>query len=193
MAKEVLQVFYTQMNKVEGKQYLLLRVAYEAAPILKKVKPAALMCFSQKGKNTYELWRQYKNEICAELGLSYIELKKNAAQVYVLFYDYKILNKLIRVEKNKEFLAQMGYGTDWTFGRTMKFLKKRFAAGFPHEIGLFLGIPLTDVDGFIKHNGTKYLFCRYWKVYDNPVRSRILFERYDKAKLDMILSLSAAS
>ena len=51
---------------------------------------------------------------------------------------------------------------------------------FPHEIGLFLGYPPEDVQGFMKdcHAGVKCVGC--WKVYGDEERSRKLFARYKR-------------
>ncbi|MBP5223068.1 MAG: DUF3793 family protein [Lachnospiraceae bacterium] len=50
---------------------------------------------------------------------------------------------------------------------------------FPHEIGLFLGYPPEDVDGFI-NNKAACKYCGVWKVYDNVETAKKLFARYQK-------------
>lgn len=53
---------------------------------------------------------------------------------------------------------------------------------FPHEIGLFLGYPSQDVDGFIK-NGAKCAKCTgCWKVYGDEKRAQETFEKYKKCR-----------
>jgi len=49
---------------------------------------------------------------------------------------------------------------------------------FPHEIGLFLGYPPEDVDGFVKHKGLHCKHCGCWKVYGNVGRAKALFGQY---------------
>lgn len=50
---------------------------------------------------------------------------------------------------------------------------------FPHEIGLFLGYPPEDVEGFIHHKGeAKYSGC--WKVYGDVEAAQRTFARYKK-------------
>ena len=51
---------------------------------------------------------------------------------------------------------------------------------FPHEIGVFLGYPLDDVKGFIRHKGRDYTFCGCWKCYGDPQAARRRFERYHR-------------
>lgn len=51
--------------------------------------------------------------------------------------------------------------------------------GFPHEIGLFLGYPPEDVDGFInRHGEAKY--TGIWKVYGDVPSALRTFERFKK-------------
>jgi hypothetical protein len=61
--------------------------------------------------------------------------------------------------------------------RLMERLKD--ADEFPHEIGLFLGYPPEDVEGFIQEpNGQKY--TGIWKVYGDVRSARRIFESYKK-------------
>ena len=53
-------------------------------------------------------------------------------------------------------------------------------ADFPHEIGLFLGYPPEDVDGFIR-NGARCAKCvGPWKVYGDEQAARCKFAQYRK-------------
>lgn len=69
-------------------------------------------------------------------------------------------------------------------------------AGFPHEVGFFLGYPFDDVMGFIEHEGRDFLCCGSWKVYAEPERATACFARFKRctkayeALLDMGASLS---
>ena len=54
--------------------------------------------------------------------------------------------------------------------------------GFPHEIGLVLGYPPVDVEGFIKKEGRDFLYSGYWKVYGNLEDTLKIFEAYDRAR-----------
>ena len=62
--------------------------------------------------------------------------------------------------------------------RKLKMLKS--SREFPHEIGLFLGYPIEDVKGFIKHKGecSKCVGC--WKVYGDVTKAEDTFDRYKK-------------
>ena len=57
-----------------------------------------------------------------------------------------------------------------------------FNRSIPHEIGIFLGIPRGDVEGFIKNQGKNYLLNGYWKVYTGLDRAIELFRSYDASR-----------
>ena len=47
---------------------------------------------------------------------------------------------------------------------------------YPHEIGLFLGYPLSDVIGFIENKGWNYTCCGCWKSYGDPEKAQAYFD-----------------
>lgn len=60
-------------------------------------------------------------------------------------------------------------------------LAKRFLEqAVPHEIGYFLGYPVSDVRGFIEHEGRDFLCCGCWKVYANVRSAQYRFARYKR-------------
>ena len=61
-------------------------------------------------------------------------------------------------------------------------LKKRLKEkNFPHEIGVFLGYPICDIEGFI-NNKEGCLLNGEWKVYDNVEETQKLFSRFEKCR-----------
>lgn len=50
---------------------------------------------------------------------------------------------------------------------------------FPHEIGLFLGYPPEDVDGFINQRKS-WKLCGFWKVYGDVDNAKRQFARFRK-------------
>ena len=61
-------------------------------------------------------------------------------------------------------------------------LSRRLRSGsnFPHEIGLFLGYPPEDVEGFILNKARNYKSVGCWKVYGDENEARKCFKRFDK-------------
>ena len=48
---------------------------------------------------------------------------------------------------------------------------------FPHEIGIVLGYPPADVEGFIKNRGANFVACGGWKAYGDAQEALSAFQR----------------
>ena len=71
------------------------------------------------------------------------------------------------MEKNKELLSECGYRCGNVNACLARLIfRLRTEEDFPHEVGLFLGYPPADVDGFM-HRKEEYKFSGLWKVYDD--------------------------
>lgn len=81
-----------------------------------------------------------------------------------------------------DFLRRHGYEPGAAVQENVELLLRRIARRpcFPHEIGLFLGYPLEDVQGFIENCGKNYRLCGCWKVYGDPQAALRCFARYEK-------------
>ena len=82
-----------------------------------------------------------------------------------------------------EILEEKGYpceNSDCCIVQLVKHLKND--KSFPHEIGLFLGYPPSDVKGFMNNprKGVKCIGC--WKVYSNECEAKKLFEKYVRCR-----------
>ena len=67
-------------------------------------------------------------------------------------------------------------------GRCVACLARRMKsqAEFPHEVGLFLGYPSEDVDGFIRNRARGAKCVGTWKVYGDEDAAKRRFELYKK-------------
>ena len=61
---------------------------------------------------------------------------------------------------------------------------------FPHEMGLLLGYPPEDVEGFIRQNGKNALCSGYWKVYEDAEAKKRTFHIFECAEEHLIRLLS---
>ena len=61
---------------------------------------------------------------------------------------------------------------------------KRIKSGneFPHEIGLFLGYPPEDVDGFINNGAKGAKYVGTWKVYGDESIAKRTFAQYKNVR-----------
>ncbi|KGK83806.1 hypothetical protein DP73_19575 [Desulfosporosinus sp. HMP52] len=175
---------------MDDKSYLYTSIAYWAAPTIAKQKPSSLIAFSHDSRDLYCLWESHKQEIAEKLHLDYLEIRKCPRRVLVIFFDRTLLMKTLSIYKNKEFLKTIGYPKKLILDEYLLLLKRHFELSCPHEVGIFLGIPLEDVLGFIKFKGKECLLNSYWKVYHNLEEAKTIFAAYDKARVEVISSLS---
>ncbi len=93
-----------------------------------------------------------------------------------------MLRALLDQPDNAAFLRGLGYRRLHDLEAALCQLSRRFQdpACFPHELGLFLGYPLEDVQGFIQNDGKNYLFKGFRKVYAKEEASRERFAPYMK-------------
>ena len=89
----------------------------------------------------------------------------------------------------QSLLAREGYPVDRGLEEMLDTLQLRLTCGgFPHEIGLFLGYPPEDVEGFRLHQGRDYKLCGCWKVYSDVERAQQCFRRYERCRAALCLS-----
>jgi hypothetical protein len=62
-------------------------------------------------------------------------------------------------------------------------LRRRYATvGCPPEIGVFLGIPLKDVKGFMGLNSLQHTKYGMWRIYGDPAVSEKRMNEYRSAR-----------
>ncbi len=186
MDKELWLKFAATLSKLEGRDYLEAMIAFAAAPTIQCKKPSSLMSFTSYGKNKAVLWNMYGAEICENFQVKFFVLKANKDVLTVLIYRRSLLEWHVNHRRNQPFLRRMGYDSEGVLEQKLETLRQRFEALCPHEVGVFLGMPVEDVEGFIKHKGKNCLLCGYWKVYAKPHRAELLFSAYDKARNNVV-------
>ena len=111
-----------------------------------------------------------------------LQLGPDRALIYV--YRIRRLVRDLADPEIRQFLADCGY-RDFSMEGALAHLARRImekGGEFPHEIGLFLGYPLGDVKGFIKHRGQHCKCTGCWKVYCDEREARRQFCRFEKCR-----------
>lgn len=114
--------------------------------------------------------------------LRLLQLGSDRALIYV--YRIRRLVRDLADPEIRQFLADCGY-RDFSVEGALAHLARRImekGGEFPHEIGLFLGYPLGDVKGFIKHRGQNCKCTGCWKVYCDEREARRQFCRFEKCR-----------
>ncbi|MEA1895372.1 MAG: DUF3793 family protein [Euryarchaeota archaeon] len=145
-------------------------------------KPATLMNISNANGGLLDAWDLCKAGIFAGSEIEYYELKRTEKNAIVLFFSRNRLNKVLTKRSVKRFLQGCGYEPG-SIEYALEVLSQRYAAsGCPPEIGIFLGIPLKDVMGFMGLSSLENTTCGMWRVYGNPVASERTMDEYRSAK-----------
>ena len=98
-------------------------------------------------------------------------------------YRESSLRECLDREDVHNFLSLCGYD-NFDIDGVLAYLRMRLSETdeFPHEIGVFLGYPLSDVIAFIRNEGQNCLCCGCWKVYSNECDAMRVFMRFRKCK-----------
>lgn len=153
------------------------------SPTLASIKTANLFRYvyssEEELKNCVEVW----NEMLSGKGVFLEVLKKGTQDALIYVYRKEKLREDLEKEGVFAFLKTYGY-VHGTERQTIDFLKQRLcrSAGFPHEIGLFLGYPLEDVIGFVENKGRNSKCSGCWKVYGDQDYALHLFEQFKRCK-----------
>lgn len=154
-------------------------LAKQCAPTLAGIKPASLFCWTGIQQADFPYWR----DVLAPYGMEVRVLKACPADGSCLVYLFREawLREILSNPPVRAFLRRLGY-PDADCGALLAHLSRRlrFREEFPHEIGVFLGYPLEDVTGFMKHHGQNYTYCGCWKVYGNPAEAKRRFAAYHR-------------
>ena len=121
------------------------------------------------------------NAVLLPKGVALALLRTDAQRALLYLYRTSTLFQELQREEVRAFLRQWGYQR-FSPEEALAHLRERVAAAgsFPHEIGVFLGYPLSDVQEFIRSSGRNCLLSGYWKVYSNADAAREIFARYRK-------------
>ena len=151
----------------------------QCAPTLAGIKPASLFRCSRRSAENIRQTAENWDQALARLGLRVRILKEcpNTGDCMIYIYRPDWVGRLLSDEESLCFLDRCGYQRG-TAEFLLDQLSKRLCLeqGYPHEIGLFLGYPLSDVIGFIEKTGWNYTCCGCWKSYGDPEKAKAYFD-----------------
>ena len=161
----------------------------QCAPVLAGLKPAGL--FRYETRNRADLARRVAgwNAQLNPKGLQVRVLRGCIATRQYLVYVYRAakLQTVLADAAVRGFLARelpsagRCCGLQRAAGPAQPASVLRGGGGgFPHEIGVFLGYPLEDVVGFIRHRGKCFTCCGCWKSYGDPAAAQQHFDQLAK-------------
>lgn len=180
---------YALQQACDGFEYLFSTILYQAAPVIDHDKPAVLLSFATNQRNLKKQWDQYRDKFPLSGQLKFYEIRRTEDFVCVLFYDQAKLSQWFQEPSVKTFLIEQGYADSTNIFDILSSLRAKSKTNCPHEIGIFIGYPPEDIQGFIANDGKNCLHCGYWKVYANADEKIEKFRAYDNARIKMIQTM----
>ena len=162
------------------------------------VKPANLVSISKLSFPNAEEQVNRLISNCAGSGLTILTACECAERLLVYVFRADLLEKVLSDKENVQWLSRFGYESgdtlDEKVARMLKRLSKPCGEVFPHEVGVFLGYPLEDVQGFVRYGGREAKISGYWKVYGDEEKARRIFSEYEKCfAQSLVLAKKGAS
>jgi hypothetical protein len=161
-----------------------LQLALQCAPVISGIKISNLLTIP--AKSLREL-----SAVLKKTELSFRIMYPGRERLVILIYRETELKEYLEREEVMAFIYKCGYETS-DISKIFPVFVKRYMRymelkqDFPHELGLFLGYPIEDVEGFIKENGKNYLYSGYWKVYKDAELKIRLFKNYEKVQTEIV-------
>lgn len=169
--------FFQKINKFENLSDLDSFIIYLISPVITGIKPSSTITLNKDQSRRLEYIYDKK---LSSIDFEYTKIRSCEKKDLILIYNLNSLSKYLEIESNKKILKDSGYSNMNIKDMIQKLKFKILDGEFPHEIGLFLGIPACDVEGFL--NCKKCIHSGYWKVYDNLDIANKLFNLYDLSR-----------
>ncbi len=149
------------------------------SPTLAGLKTGSLVSHRYASAEALRMQMRRLNGLLSGKGLCVLPLRYRGGRALVYLFRPEMLRRDLAEPKAARLLAERGY--PWRDARRcVRCLMARLHEGpeFPHEIGLFLGYPPDDVQGFLCGAACKCVGA--WKVYSDEQTARRLFAQYQR-------------
>lgn len=154
-------------------------IVRHCAPTLANLKTGSLFVCPITDRPSFFSSLRSLNELLVPKGLRALPLRIREYSALIYLYRPSRLKKDLEDPAAIKILQDHGYSC---YGKCLPKLIERIRASeeFPHEIGLFLGYPPEDVQGFLDHRPCKCSGC--WKVYGDENKAKKTFDLYKKCE-----------
>lgn len=183
MCQEVLEI----MQNI-GLRTVEMQMALQCAPLLAGLKVSNLLIIPAEDIAKMK-------QILLHSDVEYRILSVKGGKATILLFRREGLERYFADADVRKLLQRLGYQEESLPAMLFCFQKRYIAyqkkeGGFPHEMGIFLGYPVEDVAGFIRHQGKAFLYNGYWKVYESPQKKAFLFQQFDRAQKILVEHIS---
>ena len=148
------------------------------SPTLAGIKTGSLFLLRSEGDDLITEIRKL-NRMLQKKGLRIVPVKRNERKPLIYVYRPERLQRDLARPEAEAILREKGYPCEHPQQCVPCLVRHLEAdAEFPHEIGLFLGYPPSDVRCFMDdpREGVRCVGC--WKVYGNVEEAEKTFEQF---------------
>lgn len=158
-------------------------LAFHCAPALAGIKPANLVACTLVSFPSLEREVCHLNQALNAQGICFRPVHCSGERILLLVYRKRVLENHLSQLHVRAYLRRAGY-PEGGMESLLLHLQERLAEGkaFPHEMGIFLGYPPEDVEGFRRDGGRNCKLSGYWKVYGDVAGAKRMFERYTRCR-----------
>ncbi|HDS15541.1 MAG TPA: DUF3793 family protein [Proteobacteria bacterium] len=170
------------------------KLIYHLAATMVGIKPLTIMRFKhpplalKKCASCAAQWQELKTLFQGRQTLGLRVLECNARGETLLFYHREACHRLLGMSEIRNFLEAQGWGYGWeTIRQPHLFIdlcikEYRQKRSLPVELGLFMGIPLKDVKGYIAGDKQQHLLTAGWQIYGRRHPSLVLANLYRRLR-----------
>lgn len=151
-------------------------IVRHCAPTLAGLKTGSLFLCPIESRSVFLEEIRDLNRFLVPKGLRALPLRIHEKKALIYLYRPSKLENDLSQPSAAEILRSMGYPENGQLSSLVR--KFRTEEEFPHEVGLFLGYPPEDVQGFLDNRPCKCVGC--WKVYGDVDSARKKFSLYKK-------------
>lgn len=153
------------------------------SPTLAGIKTGSLFRCPLESKEDLNKSVSRFNKCFVPKGLRLIPIKYMEEGILMYLYRPAMLEKDLKSKCAKRMLNERKYPIN-NINSCVVEIVRRFNEfkEYPHEIGLFLGYPSEDVEGFIINHAHNAKCVGTWKVYGNKDSAQKKFAQYKKCK-----------
>lgn len=151
------------------------------SPTLAGIKPGNLFSCEYPSQQALLQYIRRLNRTLVPKGIRVVVLRAREGRALIYLFRYTAVQKMLSDRHAAAILRDRGYTQLRVEPCVCRLLGRcQDEEEFPHEIGLFLGYPPEDVQGFIENKACNQKCTGCWKVYGDPVRAQKTFEKYKK-------------
>ena len=189
-----------ERKKMAPDDLFKFKLIYHLAATMTGIKPITIMRFKTPQPRLKECadcgrqWQEIRKHFQGQQTLGMRLLDRNRGGERMLFYHHEACRRLLIMPRIKTFLEEQGfgYGTETIDNpkRLIDYCLKEYRqkGSLPVAMGLFMGIPLKDVKGFIKADKEDRIMTAGWQIYGQPHPSLTLANLYRRLRQYAVLA-----